>query len=205
MSKTRFNKKRSALKPEWILEGMQSGSATPTATSSDGFQSRPPSSLDQQHITAPVLCTEAVKQAEESEVIHENHALLPDSQVKGAKAKSRYSKAHQSTWTMSPIADNTNENSTSARKSESKAKSSTRRVMRSLVSNNKATNIPSPTSMVPPAPTRNDFSMKSLPPEMRTHKRSDSPCTQSPNNGADVPARAPYIASNYTPTCSPEY
>ena len=130
MSKTRFNKRRLVLKPEWILNGSQSGSATPTATSSNEIQSWPTSSVDQQQNPAPMLCNKADEQLEEGKVNHGNDVLLPSSEGKGAKTKSWYSKLHQSTWTMPSNTDKTDEKSATARKSDSKVKSWTRKLMR---------------------------------------------------------------------------
>jgi len=213
MSKSRFKGRRPALKPEWILDGSSSTSVTPTTTSIDELYSRPTSSIEQQTAAS----THGNENGSEPEEIQDqgfnthqanNPSLTVSqeqpSQSSGAKTKSRYSKFHTSDWTVSSATNDGDVQSDSQEK-RSKLKMWTRQFMGEKMSTHKPINAPSPNSTVPPAPTQPTFPEEDVPPSLKRRDHGEGPHTQSPSSCGDVPARVPYIASNYTPTCSPAY
>ncbi|KAH8722817.1 hypothetical protein GQ44DRAFT_774605 [Phaeosphaeriaceae sp. PMI808] len=212
MAKSRFSKRKSALEPGWILDGPQSGSVTPTTTSNDQNQSLPPSSEEQHKAAAPASQENndpTASKVDPSSAHNVYNASLPTSQLPcshppGQKKKSRYSKSHASGWTLSSAEADPDTQSTKIAQGTAKVMSWTRKFIGANMSIKKPDEMPSPKSMVPPAPTQMQFPAQVVLPHIRGNRFSNS-TSQSPNSGADVPARVPYVASGYTPNCSPDY
>ncbi|CAN9241175.1 unnamed protein product [Alternaria alternata] len=204
MKKNRFSKRQSALSPDWILDGSPSEPATPNTTLDVQTVSRPSSNHQETAAThaAPEDTNQGTSKAEMLSIQDADTASSPilPAQPGQVGTKSRYSRLHQSDWTLSSM--NTDNISQHSKKSQGKSRvlSWARKFTAGKVATDKPIEAPSPNSAVPPAPTGAHFPPQSVSPkvERQSHIKHQKP--QSPSSGADVPARVPYVASNYTPT-----
>jgi len=207
MKKTRFTKRQSALSPEWILNGSPSESATSNTTLDVQIESRPSSSHQKTVRTHAVpenknLGTNNAERLLIQDVDTAPSPILP-AQPAQVGTKSRYSKLHQSDWTLS--SKSTDNISQRSKKSQGKVMSWARKFTAGKVATDKPIVAPSPDSAVPPAPTAMHFPAQGIAQKVERQSQITHPKAQSPSSGADVPARVPYVASNYTPTSPSVY
>ncbi|KAF2788334.1 hypothetical protein K505DRAFT_378963 [Melanomma pulvis-pyrius CBS 109.77] len=158
MSKSRFRGRLSVLDPDWILAGTQSRSATPTTTSKNGSSSNIASSEDQ-YISSDKSNSEPDQTSNSLDGTHEventkpivlNDATTPPRK----KAKSRYTKLHTSSWTMSSTENDMQPHKEAPQPAKSKLKSWTQGFMGEIMSTEKAATLTSSDPIVPPAPFR---------------------------------------------------
>jgi hypothetical protein len=190
MSKARFKRKHSVLKPEWILGEAQGGTHSAQATAS--------LSIAEQQITKANNRTQNTNNSSINSLpsIREAQPALPVAQ----SAKSRYSKTHSPAWIM----DSTQEEmkTRSANTSRSKLHSSAQKSeANTAFIDSPSKNRPILSMDPPPAPTRARFRAEDVP---RHLGRRHSASSHSQSSGADAPARMPHNTSYYTPTVSPD-
>lgn len=189
MSKARFKRKHSVLKPEWILGGAQGGAYPSRTTASPSIAEQPTTANNSTQNTSNSTVNSLPS-------IQEAQSALPVIQ----SAKSRYSKTHSSAWIM----DSTHEEmeAKSANASGPKLQPSPQKVVANTAfMNGPSKNMPITSMNPPPAPTRAQFRAEDVP---RPLGRRYSASSQSQSSGADAPARLPINTSNYTPTVSPD-
>ncbi|KAF2726633.1 hypothetical protein EJ04DRAFT_557871 [Polyplosphaeria fusca] len=207
MAKSRFRARHSALKPEWLLDGIGSESPASAAVSENIREtaSRPASQIQTtQHYES------RGKSSDSMTAMPEAHSQAPPAQASGLGRKSRYSKSHTAAWTMASASKSSQTVPGAIEAAESLSKP--RRNPSVDVQAAQRMRPSSPRSKEPPAPTKPKFFEDHVrgPTHLgRTSKlnrnaRNPSPSTAStvpsPYSGADAPAQAPYIAPAYTPT-----